>query len=660
MSGKSAILSVKIIGDAKGAVKAFKDTEDATDGLGGKLGKFGPAVAGVAAAAGAAALAAGKYLYNVGAVFDDLTDTIRVGTGATGQALDGLVENAKNVGTQVPASFEQIGPVVADLNTRMGLSGKTMETVASQYLEATRILGEEVSIEATSAAFNAFGIEGENVSAALDNLFQVSQATGVGMNDLAGDVQKHSPVLREMGFTFADSAALIGGFNKAGLESDKILAGMGKSMVTMATPGETAQDTFKRLSGQIEGYLSVGDRAAALDLAGQVFGTKGAPQMIAAIESGQLAFSDLMGQAGATGDTILGVGRETMDAAEKWEIFKNKALVILEPLGSAIFDKVGAALDYVMGLVEGFDMGAFVEANPWVETLAANVQSFATALGDFLLPIIQTVAPYVMEAVTIIGTYLGDLFAVFSEVFGFLGAILQGDWSTAWEHAQGIVEAGKTLIVNYVSGMKDFLVNIFSNIASGIGERWSSAWNYVKTAASEGITAAVDYVKALPGRAATAIIDGGSKLYDAGRDMIQGMINGISDMAGRTYDQAVSVVKGAVDGVKSFLGIQSPSRLFKEIGAFTGEGLAIGISSKKNMVTSAFNDLVTPPKAPTYDLGINLRPYDQHATAAEAASTVINITVNGALDSEATARQIVELIQRHERRYGPRRIEVRA
>lgn len=660
MSGKSAILSVKIISDAKGAVDGFNQAGAAADGLTSQIASFLPGAAAIGTAVVTGALMAGKALYDLGARFDDVEDTIRVGTGATGEHLDGLVDSAKNVATTIPTSFEQAGTTIADVNTRMGLTGTTLETVASQYLEAGRILGEEVSITDTSAAFASFGLEGENLSKGLDTLFQVSQATGVGMNALAGDVQKHAPVLRELGLSFSDSAALIGGFNKAGLDGDKIIASMGKTMITMATPGESARATFTRITSEIDAFIESGDRAAALDLAGKAFGTKGAPQMIAAIEDGQIAFSDLMNQVGATGDTILGVGAETQDAAEKWEILKNKGLAALEPLASKIFGGVGDALDWVLTQVDAFDMGAFLEANPWVESLATNVTNFATALGDFLMPIIQTVAPYVMDAVTIIGTYLGDLFNVVSEVIGFIGAILQGDWSTAWEHAQGIVEAGKTLIVNYVSGMKDFLVNIFSNIGSSIGARWSAAWDYVKTAASNGINAAVDYVKALPGRAADAISSGASWLYNAGRDMIQGMINGITDMAGRIYDQAVAVVENAVTGVKSFLGIQSPSRLFKEIGAYTGEGLALGITSKKGMVQSAFNDLVAPPALPTYDVGVNLRPYDRHAHATPTSGDVINITVNGALDPVAVAAQIEQMLERSRRRRGHRYVEVPA
>ena len=280
-----------------------------------KTSKAIPGWMGAAVATGMAVV--GTALYKVGEQFDDVTDTIRTGTGATGKALDGLVQSAKNVGTQVPAEFAKIGPTIADLNTRLGLTGDTLETVASQYLEAGRILGEDVDIQTTTAAFSAFGIEGEAVIGAMDTLFQVSQATGVGMNELAGNVQQVAPALQAVGFSFEDSIALMGSLDKAGLNSSQIAAGLSRSLVNLAKDGEAPEEAFNRVVGELQGFVDTGDEAAALDLAGKIFGTRGASQFVGALQSGVLNMGDLMAATGATGDTILGVGEETMDFAER-------------------------------------------------------------------------------------------------------------------------------------------------------------------------------------------------------------------------------------------------------------------------------------------------------------------------------------------------------
>src|SRR5690349_1886867 len=99
--------------------KAGKNAGDGfSSGFSGVLTTAAIGTAAITAAAGGAAVG----LYAVGSTFDDVADTIRVGTGASGDALDGLVAIAQQVGTSVPTSFEAAGKTVSDLNTRLGLS----------------------------------------------------------------------------------------------------------------------------------------------------------------------------------------------------------------------------------------------------------------------------------------------------------------------------------------------------------------------------------------------------------------------------------------------------------------------------------------------------------------------------------------------------------
>ncbi|WP_417220493.1 phage tail tape measure protein [Arthrobacter sp.] len=349
------------------------------DKSGKSVGKrFGLAVVAGTAVVGAGALAVGKALYNVGEIFDDVADTIRVGTGATGKDLDGLVDVAKRVGSTVPASFEDIGSTVADVNTRMGLSGETLQKVSSQYLEAGRILGEEVDVNKTSAAFNAFKIEGEDVSGALDHLYQVSQATGMGMNELADASARNAPAMQTLGFSFEETTAMVGSFDKAGLNSSQIMASLSKGLVTMAKDGEKPAEAFKRVQGEISGFLEKGDEAGALNLASKVFGTRGATQFIGALKSGTLNLDDMSKAAGQTSDTILGAGEETMDFAEQWQLFKNKVLVWLEPLGTKVFGALGTAMDVVNQSVTAF--GAAWEYNDG-EITSSGIPGFMERLG---------------------------------------------------------------------------------------------------------------------------------------------------------------------------------------------------------------------------------------------------------------------------------------
>lgn len=417
--------------------KAFVPGEAAAGAAGEKAGSaWAGKLKGAlgAAAIGAAVVGAFKGLYEVGGVFDEVTDTIRTGTGAQGDALDGLVGVAKNVGSQVPAEFEKIGSTVADLNTRMGLSGGTLETVASQYLEAGRILGQDVDINSTSAAFNAFKIEGDAVTGAMDSLFQVSQATGVGMNELSSGIQANAPALMNLGFGFEDSISLLGSLDKAGLNASGMMSGLSRSLVNLAKDGEDPEDAFKRVTGELQGFVDTGDTAAAFDLAGQIFGTRNASQFIGALQSGVLNMDDLMAATGATGDTILGVADETADFGEQWQIFKNRALTALEPIGTAIFNGLGNGMKFINSLFDGMPdlAGTFA---PLLATFAEMGQIIWSSLGPALKQIWDAVSPLIpvlldlwmsVSPVNLVFQALAPVLPMIADMVGQLAAVLGG------------------------------------------------------------------------------------------------------------------------------------------------------------------------------------------------------------------------------------------
>lgn len=396
----------------------------AGDAAGERAGRnFGSRFGGVLAAGAIVAGVVGAFggLYQVGSIFDDVSDTIRTGTGATGEALAGLEADARAVATSVPASFEAAGSTVADLNTRLGLSGQTLQTVASQYLEAGRILGEEVDVQSTTAAFSAFRIEGDAVSGAMDTLFQVSQATGVGMNALSSTVQAQAPAMQALGFSFEETAALAGSLDRAGLNTTQVMASMGRGLVTLARDGEEPQEAFRRVTGEIEALIASGDQAAAIDLASGIFGTRGATQFVGAVQSGNVALGDLMGGLSTTGDTILGVGRETMDFAEAWTLVKNQALAALEPIGTAVFSRVGQAMLFVadnMGRIPEL----FAPLMPLLTTVGGAFAGAFSQLGAAFGPLVPQLVALVTQF-SPLGILFRALAPVLPQIAGLLGQL---------------------------------------------------------------------------------------------------------------------------------------------------------------------------------------------------------------------------------------------
>lgn len=674
--GSIAIMKFKILGDSKPGQKALHGMEGAIGNFSKKFGAAGPLVqAGMMAAVAAVpalAATAVKGLYDIGAEFDEMSDTIRIGTGASGDALNGLIDDAKAIGAQVPAEFDKIGSVVSDVNTRTGLTGKTLQTFSSQILEAGRMLGQDIDIGKTTAAFNAFHIEGDDTVTAMDTLFRVSQSTGIGMNELSDTVAKASPALQNLGFSFDESAALAGTLDKSGLDTSKTLGSMSRALVTLAKDGEKPPEAFKRVTGEIGNLLEKGDQAGALDLASKLFGTKGAPQFVKAIQDGSLNMDTLAQTAEGSGDSILDLGKETMDAAESWQLLKNNAKLALEPLGSAVFSAVGDALGKLVEIIQNFDLSSFTSAfsGGTFETIKTSISGVIAAFANFgqqIWPLLQALAqhfaPVFQGMLSIVSTVFETIWHVIQGVLDVIGGIIQtftglvtGNWSQAWdgikqifsgvwEAIKGIITGALDLVKGYISTALEYVKAIWGNAWNAVSNALSGAWSGIRNAVSSGISSVVSFVRSLPSRALGALAGIGSRLYGAGRDLIQGFINGITNMAGRVWDSVTNIASNAVNKVKSFLGIASPSRVFTEIGRYTGLGLVKGLDSTRAAVTRSAENLMSIPAA--QPMSITGAP-----AQGQQAAPVINITVNGALDPLSVARQISDILREQQYRMG--------
>lgn len=772
--GKTAILSVRILGDGKGAAQAFTDTEGKAGGFGDKLIGAGKLALGLGAAVVTGAAIAGGALYGIGETMAGVTNTIRVGTGAAGDNLDAMVANAKGVATTIPTTFEKAATAVADVNTRMGLTGTTLETVASQFLEAGRILGQDVDINTASAAFAAFGVKGDDIVGAMDNMLRVSQATGIGMNDLAGNVATNGVALSGLGFGFNDAIALTGSLDKAGIDASATLGVMKKGLVTLAKSGEEPVSAFKRVTGEIGAFIDSGDKAGALNLASQIFGTRGAAQFVGAVEQGVLGVGDLMSAAGVTEDTILGLGKETMRAGDKWAILKNKGLAALEPLATKVADGVGAGIDVLTTTLEKVDWSVFTGAaagvhgalegiGPVIQTvggwitrnLIPPLMSVVGAVRDNWPMIVATVAgvfdsiqakikpliPKITAIFTTVGEIIGSAFAlaqviistalgaimtawelfgqpfltvvaaIWDAVIGVVGpaldiiksiiatvmAVLQGDWAGAWEGIQGIVSGAWDLVVGIITGALGIIGGIFSGGMEALGNIAGEAWAWLAETFNTGVGAVVSWVKGLPRKILDAVGNLNSLLGRAGSDVILGFHNAIvtgwnglwtfvvsipgrirdtiGDLGGLLAQAGWAVIDGFIGPMidawnrgKNFISnigtwifenkgpISKDKTLLKPageaiMGGFIGS-LKAAMPDLERWVNTATATVMGLEADPTINLAAKQPTTSRAGAGAGTGRGTINITVNGALDPTAVARQIRELLTTEARTRG--------
>jgi hypothetical protein len=82
-------------------------------------------------------------------------------------------------------------------------------------------------------------------------------------------------------------------------------------------------------------------------------------------------------------------------------------------------------------------------------------------------------------------------------------------------------------------------------------------------------------------------VDLPAKFTDFGSMMLQGLINGIKSMGGAVKDSIVSMGSSTIGWFKEKLGINSPSRVFIDMGGNISEGAAIGIQRRQGLAEKA-------------------------------------------------------------------------
>jgi phage-related protein len=147
---------------------------------------------------------------------------------------------------------------------------------------------------------------------------------------------------------------------------------------------------------------------------------------------------------------------------------------------------------------------------------------------------------------------------------------LKAAWKVAWDALKNSVKAAWDLISGVITFNLHLIENTIGLILDIITGKWSKVWGDLKKLVGQAIGDAVSVLK-------NATKDFGSLLYDAGKDIIRGLIGGIKSMAGAAKKAAEDVASGAKNGVKSLLHINSPSKVFAEIGKSIPEGMALGI-----------------------------------------------------------------------------------
>lgn len=464
----------------------------------------------------------------------------------------------------------------------------------------------------SSNILTGFGMKADEMNRIADVLTMTFTTSNTTLEMLGGTMKYVGPVARAAGMSLEQAAATAGLLGNAGIQATQAGTTLRSMLLRLSAPTSGASAALKELGvqaldarGNVRDIPSIlRDVAKATERLGsgtrlnylkQIFG-----------EEPSAGMSELIAQQGAQGiekyvailrnasGTAQGVASVMADNLKGDVLTTGSAFA---DFGVSISDVLNPALRTFMRTITGY-LG---RASQWVQEnprLARALGLVTLAFGG-LIAALSTLA---LMAATVIGPLALLRFSL--TTLGIQGGLLTRVLtlaSMAWRaFSAGAMLAARALLANPIG----IAIVAFAAAALLIYRYWEpireffdDLWGAIRTAFMEGlstIAAALGNwspLTALRQMFVAALSSLGSLLparfADLGQSLTGGLVRGITTGLGAVKTAVTNLANSSVSWFKAKLGIQSPSRVFGELGGFISRGAAVGMEAQQPHVARA-------------------------------------------------------------------------
>ncbi len=301
-------------------------------------------------------------------------------------------------------------------------------------------------------------------------------------------------------------------------------------------------------------------------------------------------------------------------------IISETVVTIIDTLISAIGDFLPDIINTAFTLLSGFVTGA-LNALPKIATIALDLME---KLIDSVLSVIPQIAPLADDIV-------GSVYGIINNLPQIIQSgieVINNFSNSLIENLPQILDMGITIVMELINGLLDSLPDIIMTA----GELWQGLIDGITASLPTLIPMCFEIIKTMTGALidntpkilecakklivslAKGIVDSKKKLKEKlpeiistivdsfgelpdkmlnlGINIVEGLWNGINDMAGWISEKLQGFGDNILNGIKDFFGIHSPSKVFREdIGFNLMYGFAEGIEDKVKMVVNVVKSM---------------------------------------------------------------------
>ena len=271
---------------------------------------------------------------------------------------------------------------------------------------------------------------------------------------------------------------------------------------------------------------------------------------------------------------------------------------------------IGQALDLMASKITE-------KASALIPKGAEMIGKLMQGVGQALPQMINTGIKVMLNLVQGIGTAMPQLIVKgLQAITNVINGLTKGQPALA---SKAVSVAGK-IILAFVKALPQILragVNLMVALLKGMISGWRAIPSAIASRA-----------RSIP----QAIRSGVGNLFSIGSDLIAGLWNGIKAKFDSVIGRVSAMASKLPTAVKKVLGIGSPSKVFRQLGVWTGEGFALGIESMTKAVELASLNLVSIPSAQAMSMGI-----DSEYEYGASFEISVPLFVNGREFAKATA-----------------------
>ena len=632
----------------------IKDAGGKVESAGKALLPVSAAVAGLGTAAVTTAASFESSMSQVQATMGITKDSMSKVNGQSVNTMEALSDLAKKMGSETAFSASECAEALnylalAGYDTQQMID--TLPTVLN--LAAAGDIGLASASDMVTDAMSALGLEVSDAGVMVDQMAKTASSTNTSVAQLGEGILTIGATAKSIKGGTAELNTALGILANNGIKSAEGGTHLRNIILSLQNPTDSASKLFKKLG--VEVYDSSGNMRSLNDILGDLNSSMGQMSaqekdgIISKIfnKTDLASVNALLANTGSTWDSLQNSIANSAGAAGQMAETQldnlQGQLTILKSALEGLAISIGELLmPYIKAIVTAIQ--SFVD---WLNSLDEGAQKIIVtvglliaALGPVLIVVgkvmtgigsIMQMAPAIMGAITAVGTALKGLFAIMLAnpigiIIAAVAALVAGLlylWNTNEGFRTAVLEIWDSIkegISNALSALSTFLTETWNNIMATTVSVWtglttflSETWNFLYTRVSsiftniwntlvliftniftsvsstvgdikntivDGLTAAFDFIRSIPGEA-----------FAWGRDMIQGIIDGISSMVGAVGD----AVKGVADSISSFLHFSRPDKgPLSEYESWMPdfmEGLAKGIKDSRGLVDAAISDL---------------------------------------------------------------------